>query len=105
MDGFPYQVLLRLLIHAALSWDAIDGEQAAKGLNPFDLPPRRFFNFLQYWLVNHVKDPERFLQELEEPLPGQKITETSALVEAERDEFGAFMATMTGGRATIPGGK
>jgi hypothetical protein len=93
--GPPYQVVQRLIGIAGSYWAEIDGQCAASGFDPLDLPPDRFFNFIYYWAVNRVEDRQKFEHELLAPLPGRKRKPISeAEMATEGADFMAFMGTM-----------
>lgn len=92
----PYVAVLRLFAYAERYWPAIDGEACRSGADYLSLPVDRFCNAVQWWCIQRVKDEDRFLHDLERPMPGvpggAEVTEE----ELKRDEenFMAFAAAM-----------
>lgn len=87
----PYEAVLRLFANAERYWAAIDGEAASQGgVDYFSLPLDRFCNAIQWWCLQRVKDPERFLRDLEAPLSGSARTVTQDDLEADGAAFMAF---------------
>ena len=88
----PYTAVLRLIAYAERYWPSIDGEAASQGgTDYFDLPFDRFLNAIQWWVSQRVKDPERFIADLDRPLDG--TVRSSVVTERDIEEDGAsFMA-------------
>lgn len=93
----PYITCLRLVAVADQHWEAIDGSAAAEGFDPFDLSPQRFFNFLYYWAMARVKEPDIFEQKLNDPPPGKSRRASEAERQRDAESFlefaGAFGVT------------
>lgn len=92
----PYQAALRLFSYAERYWPAIDGEAASRGADYLTLPLDRFCNAVQWWVTQRVKDVERFLADLERPLPGTPVGSEVTEQDLERDaeSFMAFASAM-----------
>lgn len=88
----PYHAVLTLFAYAERYWAAIDGEAASRGADYFDLPPDRFFNAIQWWVMQRVKDTDAFQRELERVPAGAEVTEDDLQEDAE--SFMAFAAAM-----------
>lgn len=87
----PYVACLRLVNIAIEYWVAIDG--STPGCDPLTLPPDRFFNHIQWWAMQRVKDADRFLVDLERPLPqmpGAPAVVTQADLDKDAESFVAF---------------
>jgi hypothetical protein len=71
--GPPYPRAVRLALTAAGNWARIDGQYAGQGVDLLDLPFSRFLNVVQVWALERLsgEDAERWLDELDRPLPGQ----------------------------------
>jgi len=98
----PYESVLRLYAYAERYWAEIDGEAASRGADYLALPLDRFLNAVQWWIVQRVKDPERFKAELESPggKPSyREVTEDD--IEADAQSFMAF-ASMMGVKPPAP---
>ena len=92
MVGPPYPAVARLIAYAERYWPTIDGEAASQGADYLALPLDRFCNTIEWWVSQRVKDPERFVAELERPLPGD-VTAGAAVTERELEaDADAFMA-------------
>ena len=91
----PYEVAARLTQIAGEHWETIDGE-ASLGGSPslLTLPPARFYNAIFVWSLRHVKDPERFVMQLNAPPRGKPRRVTPEVVQQERHQFAAFAAAV-----------
>ena len=103
MGGAPYGAALRLLAIAQEHWAVIDGAAAANGVDLIDLAPDRFFNHIQWWALQRVKDPERFLRDLERPVPGIDVV-GSTVTEADLEEDAAAFVAFAGAFGVTPPG-
>jgi hypothetical protein len=90
--GPPYVAALRLDAIAERHWPQIDGEAGRQGVDLLTLPIDRFYNAVQSWAVERVKDPERWLAELTRPLVGGVRHPSPEEVEREGADFLAFAA-------------
>lgn len=91
----PYEAVVRLLANAERYWPEIDGEAASRGADYFALPVDRFLNAIQWWVVQRVKDPERFKATLADPFVGRRLKAvTEDDIEADGASFMAFAAAM-----------
>ena len=90
----PYEAVERLVAYAERYWAEIDGEAASRGADYLALPLDRFLNAIQWWIVQRVKDPERFKAELDGPLPGRAREVTERDIEADGASFMAFASMM-----------
>lgn len=81
MVGKPFTTRVRLCSFAASYWQAFDGEFAARGQDPLDLPFDRFLNAVYAFVVRErrggalsevsLDDAIRWLDaELAKPIPG-----------------------------------
>ena len=87
----PYVAVIRLFVYAERHWAAIDGEAASRGHDYLGLSIDRFCNVVQWWVIQRVKEPERFVAELERPLGGTEAsTPTERELEADAQNFMAF---------------
>lgn len=90
----PYRVAIRLIGLATLHWAEIDGEAAARGIEPLALRPDRFLNFIYWFTVRNATQEgrEQINAELDKPLPGQaKERPSDAEQEQIRNEWATFM--------------
>jgi hypothetical protein len=90
----PYAEAVHLGWVAIAHWDLIDGELAARGIDPLDLPYGRFLNLVYVWAVQRIGDPleiEKFDASLLTPVASQPRTRTEEQAVVE-DEMRAFMA-------------
>lgn len=91
----PYLSVYRLVAIAAQHWGAIDGEAASRGVNYFALSFDGFVNAIYWWTINHVKDVDKFLYELDrEEGPGMAERVTQQDLEADADAFMAFAGAL-----------
>ena len=95
----PYPAVVRLLAIAQRHWAAIDGEAASRGADYLSLPFDRFLNAIYWWTVQRVKDPDRFVIELEDPLDGSRRREVT---EADLAEDGASFLAFTAALGVSP---
>ena len=88
----PYIAALRLHHYAERYWALIDGEslREGSGIDYLTLPPDRFYNVVQSWVISRVRDAERFLRELERPMAvaGRRVTKED--LDADGESFVAF---------------
>jgi len=85
----PYFICLRLQAIAGQHWQAIDGQAALKGIDPFDLPVDRFFNYVYQWAMEHSGGKaEQVQRKIETPPAGMKPSEMVA--EQEGKDFTDF---------------
>jgi hypothetical protein len=96
----PYVTCLRLVAVADQHWEAIDGDLAHQGIDPFDLNPQRFFNLLYYWMLARAKDPDQFEMRLNEPAPGKPGGRVS---ESERQRDAESFLAFAGAFGVTPG--
>jgi hypothetical protein len=89
VDGTPYVSGVRIFGIAAHYSDELYGEAAFKGVNLLNLPLAHFCRAVVWWCLKRVEDREQFMFMLEQPVPGRPVSER--VVEAELDEFAAFM--------------
>ena len=80
MVGKSYQAAVRLSATASGNWTLIDGTYAGKGVNILDLPFSRFLNVIYVWATTNQsqEDAEKWIAQLELPLPGEPETSQSA---------------------------
>jgi hypothetical protein len=98
----PYEAVVRLYAYAERYWPEIDGEAASRGADYLALPLDRFLNAVQWWIVQRVKDPERFKAELETPSGRPSYREvTEQDIEGDGQAFMAF-ASMMGVKPPAP---
>ena len=91
----PYDAVLRLIAYAERYWPEIDGEAASRNADYLGLPFDRFLNAVQWWILQRVKDPERFKADLEMPLSGPRLrVVTEDDIEADGASFMAFASAM-----------
>ena len=91
----PYEAVIRLLANAERYWPEIDGEAASRGTDYFGLPLDRFLNAVQWWVVQRVKDPERFVATLGDPFTGPRLRAvTEDDIRADEASFLAFAGMM-----------
>lgn len=85
----PYQTAARLSGTAAVNWVQIDGTYSGQGVNILHLPFHRFLNVVFAWCAERIpeEDRERWLVELETPLPSQSIRSDEAEAQAEIDQL------------------
>lgn len=102
----PYVACFRLIGYAERYWGHIDGETARKGGSELlTLPIDRFFNGIQSWCLDRVKDTNEFLNNLVRPFGETAATAPTA--EELRQEGEAFVAFASmfggsqGGRAKL----
>ena len=88
----PYETVVRIVAYAERYWAEIDGEAASRGTDYLSLPIDRFLNAVQWWVLQRVKDPERFKAELERPVAGQPVTKEE--LDADGTSFMAFASAM-----------
>lgn len=93
----PYTECLRLIAIAQSNWGIIDGWCASQGINPLDLPFRRFLNLIYFRAVTAAgnggeEEVAKFEAWLESPIPGREVS--GRVIE---DEMAQFMAA-TGAR-------
>ena len=96
MDEPPYVICLRLTAALAPHWGSIDGEAASKGVDPFDLNLRRFFNYLYFWLMSHIPhdQAEDVEFKLNAPAPGSRGRLSDLERERDAESFMAFAAAV-----------
>ena len=89
----PYQTAARLSGTAAVNWVSIDGTYSGQGVNILRLPFHRFLNVIYAWCAERVSedDRERWLVELETPLPDQRGHSEEAEAQAELDQLKNLM--------------
>ena len=92
MGRAPYYTAARLVSIAADHWTAIDGQAAERGINYFDLEFDRFLNAIHWWAVQRVKDPERWVHDLEQPPRGMVVTDVD--LDHDASSFLAFASAM-----------
>lgn len=100
MGKFPYPAIVRLLQRARANWQAIDGQAALSGIDPFQLPLNRFLNLIYAWLLEREVDHkdgafERWYDELTRPLPGSDPDRV------DRDTIEDEMAMFRAGRQNV----
>jgi hypothetical protein len=95
---------MRLIGIAETNWDRLDGDMAAKGVDPMELPFDRFLNLIYAFAVSSFsdeKDLNRFEARLNLPIPGirSKIAETASPWAPERETaaLGGLAAALRGG--------
>lgn len=93
----PYYVAVRLCTIAAAHWIELDGDAAGSGVDPFGLRFDRLLNHIYVWAIARVKDPEMWVEQLNDP-PRRPAGARSprrpsaATLAEEADSFVAFMA-------------
>ena len=97
----PYEAVVRLYAYAERYWAEIDGEAASRGADYLALPLDRFLNAVQWWVVQRVKDPERFKADLETGGKPSYRTVTEEDIEGDGRAFMAF-ASMMGVKPPAP---
>jgi hypothetical protein len=96
---------MRLISIAETNWERLDGDMAAKGVDPMGLPFDRFLNLVYAFAVNQFndeKDLNKFEMRLNLPMPGIKsaIQETSSSwAPAKETAALSGLAAALGGRA------
>jgi hypothetical protein len=100
VDRGPYPVVHRLHWIAAEHWRAIDGDCAARGVDPLRLRPDRFCSLIWNWAIQRVEDPTQWTIEMERPFPTPgRVTRPSPLeIEQEAEGFAALYAQVNSGR-------
>lgn len=93
MVGPPYCTAARLSATAAGNWVLIDGTYSGQGVNILRLPFHRFLNVIYAWCSERLtqEDRERWLVELETPLPNQRIRNDEDEAQAEIDQLKNLM--------------
>jgi hypothetical protein len=95
---------MRLIGIAENNWERLDGEMAAKGMDPMVLPFDRFLNWVYSFAVNQfsdVSDLDRFEMRLNLPMPGiRSAIQDTASVWAPAQEQSA----LSGLAAAVRGG-
>jgi hypothetical protein len=93
----PYPVVVRLHAIAAANWRVIDGEFAARGINPLTLRPDRFCHLIWYWAIQRIpaEDVDQWVADMEKPLPTatpKKRKPTQRELDLEAEGFMALYA-------------
>jgi hypothetical protein len=70
--GPPYPRNVRLALTATGNWTRIDGQYSGQGVELLNLPFSRFLSVVEHWALERMtgEDAERWLAELDRPLPG-----------------------------------
>jgi hypothetical protein len=55
----PYQAAQGLLKVAEVYWAEVDGSLAGQGVDPFDLSPRQFLNYVYTWALERIAPENR----------------------------------------------
>jgi hypothetical protein len=90
----PYLSVYRLASVAAQHWGAIDGEASSRGVNLLALSFDSFVNAIYWWAINHVRDVDQFLYELERNDTGERGRVTEADLDADAAAFMAFAGAL-----------